>query len=323
MIVGYAPGVSLTLLVTGGAGFIGRALVRQLAARGDRVVVLDALTYAAHPDALSRIAGDVELVQGDVADEGVVAGLLDRMTPDAVLHLAAESHVDRALADAAPFLRTNVWGTWQVVRACVQHGVRLVHVSTDEVYGDRSGLPTSLEGDPCAPTNPYSAAKTCGDHLVLSAVRAEGLNAVITRGANTYGPGQYPEKLLPLAGQRWRSGRAMGVYGDGQQVRHWLYVDDHAAGIVAALDRGAPGSIAHFGGEASTNTDVLARWAAALGVPGDTERVEDRPGHDRAYDLDDTATRRALGWSPATALDAGLALTAAWTAAHPQFWDDA
>ena len=314
-----------TTLVTGGAGFIGRRVVERLAQDGHEVVVLDALTYAAHPGALQALSNalPVQLVEGDVATPQTVEAVFARVSPELVFHLAAETHVDRSLDDAAPFLRTNVHGTWEVAQACLRHGVqRLVHVSSDEVYGDRSGLSTSVETDPTTPTNPYSASKACADHLVLATVRSHGLDAVVTRGANTYGPGQFPEKLLPLAARRWAAGKSMGIYGDGQQVRHWLYVDDHADGIVAAA--GAPsGAVLHFGGEQATNREILARWASALGVDGRTETIADRPGHDRIYDLDDARTRAMLGWKPAVSLQDGLARTAVWQAEHPDFWDDA
>ena len=321
----------MTWLVTGGAGFIGRAVVRALLARPDvaRVVVLDALTYAAHPCAL-RAMRDVrlELVRGDVADAEGVAELFARERPGVVLHLAAESHVDRAIADAAPFVRTNVTGTWNVARAALDVGARLVQVSTDEVYGDREGREAAVEGDPVAPTNAYAATKACADALVTSLVRAEGLDAVITRGVNTYGPGQFPEKLLPLAARRWRSGQPMPLYGDGLQRRCWLFVDDHASGVVAAAGAGQPGAILHLGsGESRDNVGLLRAWREALGLPTEPldwcRQVADRPGHDRTYTLDDGATRRALGWAPRTGLGDGLAATATWHAEHPDFWDEA
>lgn len=321
----------MTWLVTGGAGFIGRAVVRALLDRPDveRVIVLDALTYAAHPSALRAMDDDrLELVEGDVADAACVADLFGRERPAVVLHLAAESHVDRAIADAAPFVRTNVTGTWSVARAALEIGARLVQVSTDEVYGDREGRAATVEGDPVAPTNAYAATKACADAMVSSLVRAEGLDAVITRGVNTYGPGQFPEKLLPLAARRWLAGEAAPVYGDGLQRRHWLHVDDHAVGILAAAAAGEPGAVLHLGSaESLTNRSVLGAWRAALGLPLEPEgwlsRVADRPGHDRAYALDDSASRRVLGWAPAVGLSEGLAATAAWLRANPSFWNEA
>ncbi len=313
----------MRVLVTGGAGFIGRAVVRALLARGDDVVVLDAHTYAAHPQAL-RALGELELVEGDVADAAVVFALFARVRPELVLHLAAESHVDRAIADAAPFVRTNVTGSWNVARAACQVEARLVQVSTDEVYGDREGRPASVEGDPVVPTNVYAATKACGDAMVQALARTDGLNAVITRGVNTYGPGQFPEKLLPLAARRWLAGEPAPLYGDGLQVRHWLHVDDHAAGILAAAASGA-GGVVHLGSaDRLSNRELLAAWRSALGLPpGGLEPVDDRPGHDRAYALDDTASRERLGWTPRIRLNDGLASTAGWLRANPGFWDEA
>jgi len=318
--------VTDTWLITGGAGFIGRALVRRVLSEGHCVVVLDAMTYAAHPAALRRLGDDEQLivVEGDVADAQFVAAVFEAAEPTVVVDAAAHSHVDRSLEDAAPFIRTNATGAWVVAQASLDAGARLVRVSTDEVYGDRAGRPASQEGDPVRPTNPYSASKAAGDALVASLVRSHGLDAVITRGVNTYGPGQYPEKLLPLAAQRWADGASMGVYGDGLQERDWLYVDDHADAIVAAAYLGRAGHTLHFAGAGPVaNRALLALWRSALGHPDDDdglEEVDDRPGHDRRYDLDDKATRRLLSWSPRTDLEAGLAATARWTRRHPDFW---
>jgi dTDP-glucose 4,6-dehydratase len=333
-------------LVTGGAGFIGRAVVRALRAEGVGVVVLDALTYAAHGRDLRSIDG-VELVVGDVAEPSVVAEVFDRYRPEVVLNLASESHVDRSLEDASPFVRANTLGAWVVARAALAAGSRLVQVSTDEVYGDRDGRPASIEGDPVAPTNPYSVAKAAGDGMVLALVRSDGLDAVVTRAVNTFGPGQHPEKLLPLAAARWGAGERMGVYGDGRQEREWLHVDDHAAGIVEAARHGSAGSIYHLGGGAGPipNVLLLLRWRAALGypdveldegfdsnrgvaatVPAGTggwpflETVADRPGHDRRYWMSCTSTAQALGWAPACGFRERLDQAARWHLAHPDFW---
>lgn len=311
-------------LVTGGAGFIGRAVVRALRAEGVDVVVLDALTYAAHEADLTSIEG-VTVVVGDVAEPADVAAVMTTHAPSVVLNLAAETHVDRSLQDASPFVRANTLGPWVVARACAEARTRLVQVSTDEVYGDRDGLPASVEGDPVTPTNPYSAAKAAGDGMVLSLVRSDGLDAVVTRGVNTYGPGQYPEKLLPLAAKRWAEGTALGVYGDGLQERDWIHVDDHAAGILAAARRGRRGGVYHLGGAAPIpNLELLGRWRAALGYPaaaaGWLNHIEDRRGHDRRYRLACAATRAELGWAPGVALDEGLGATGAWHVANPDFW---
>ncbi len=308
-------------MVTGGAGFIGRAVVRALRAGGVDVVVLDVLTYAAHEADLRSIEG-VELVVGDVAEPHDVGPVLDRHRPAMVLNLASESHVDRSLQDAGPFVRSNTQGAWVVAQACAERGIRMVQVSTDEVYGDREGRPVTREGDRVSPTNPYSSAKAAGDAMVLSLLRSHGLDAVVTRGVNTYGPGQYPEKLLPLAASRWAAGEDMGIYGDGRQERSWIHVDDHAAGILAAARRGERGLVYHFsGGPPVANLDLLARWRTAFDLPpGGLTHIEDRRGHDRRYHLDDRWTRKQLGWAPRWALDDGLRATADWHRTHPDFW---
>jgi dTDP-glucose 4,6-dehydratase len=314
-------------LVTGGAGFIGRAVVRLLLddPSTSRVTVLDAMTYAAHVAALDGLDdGRLAVLTGDVAEPEQVDAAFAEARPDRVLHLAAESHVDRSLHDAAPFVRTNVTGSWNIAQAALRAGVRLVQVSTDEVYGDREGHPAVVEGAPVAPTNPYAATKACADAMVAALVRSHDLDAVITRGVNTFGPGQFPEKLLPLAARRWAGGASMPLYGDGLQTREWLYVDDHAAGIIAAARRGQRGAVLHLAGEGRTNLEALADWHAALGHDGEPplESVADRPGHDRLYALDDRATRSALGWAPATGWIEGLARTARWRDATPHFWDE-
>ena len=334
-----------TWLVTGGAGFIGRVVVEQLLAwtEGPQVVVLDAMTYAAHPVALRAVgesyaglpeSSRLTIVEGDVADGVLVSKLMARVRPRVVLNLAAETHVDRSLSNNAPFVRTNVEGTEMLVRASVDCRVeRFVQVSTDEVYGDRVGRRAARETDGVEPTNPYAATKACGDALVQAAVRSSGLDAVITRGCNTYGPGQFPEKLLPLAALRWGADQPMWVYGDGLQERVWLHVDDHAAGILAAARVGTEGAVYHFsGGRPRTNQATLESWRRALGLGGrpddylrgDSSQlikfVPDRPGHDRRYALGDQETRRQLGWAPRRSWRSGLRATAKWLASNPQFW---
>jgi dTDP-glucose 4,6-dehydratase len=333
-----APGSAETWLVTGGAGFIGRAVLAQLlageGARPSRLVVLDAFTEAAHRPALEALAArgrsaDLLVVPGDVADPAAVDALFRAQRPSVVLNLAAETHVDRSLRDAAPFVRTNVSGTWVLLQAARAHGVRrFVQVSTDEVYGDRHGRRPARPSDPCEPSNPYAATKACADALVLAAARAHGLDAVITRGCNTYGPGQYPEKLLPLAARLWARGEPMPVYGDGRQRREWIHVDDHAAGIVAAARHApAPGTagaprVLHLGsGRRLENLEVLAAWWDVLGFgepgsPPPIRFVPDRPGHDRAYAL----SRISAGNIRRIPLRRGLAATARWQRANPDFW---
>ncbi len=322
-----------TCLVTGGAGFIGRSVVAQLLqAEPDRlVVVLDAMTYAAHPAALAALGalGRLEVVEGDIADTQLVDRVMNRFRPGLVINLAAESHVDRSLQDCSPFLRSNVVGTSVLLKAALATRVqRFVQVSTDEVYGDRHGRSPARETDATDPSNPYSISKACADALVLAAVRSHGLDGLITRGCNTYGPGQFPEKLLPLAALRWSQGKPMWVYGDGQQQRTWLHVDDHAGGILAAARGGSRGAIYHLKcGSPRSNEQTLRDWYTALfpGAVGETllQAAADRPGHDRCYKLSDTVTRRSLAWRPSYSWKQGLAATARWSREHGDFWDRA
>jgi dTDP-glucose 4,6-dehydratase len=323
-------------LVTGGAGFIGAHVVRRLLAASDApVVVLDALTYAGDRRRLQGCdAARLTFVHGDVTTPGLVAELLRAHDVRTALHLAAESHVDRSIAGPAPFLTTNVLGTAAVLEAARavwgdREDVRVHHVSTDEVYGDLPAeAPASQPGDPYRPSSPYAASKAAADHLVHAWARTYGLRASVSHGSNTYGPGQVPEKLVPVALAAALSGRSVPVYGDGLQVRDWIYVADHADGILAAA-AAAPG-VWHLGGECPrTNLDLLADLCAALdaaapaGAPHvrHLQRVADRPGHDRRYALDTASTRAVLPWCPRVALAEGLARTvAAWRAGR---WLDA
>lgn len=317
-----------TWLVAGGAGFIGRRFVERLLADGERVVVLDAFTYAAHPAALDALACEaLEVLTGRVDSAADVATAMER-EPEVVVNFAAESHVDRSLKDPGPFMSTNATGAWLLASAVRERGGRLVQVSTDEVYGDLNGREAAREHDAVRPSNPYAASKACGDALVLSLFRAHRLDVVVTRGANTYGPGQFPEKLLPLAARRWAEGQPMPLYGDGFHVRDWLHVDDHVAGILAAARKGEPGRAYHLGSrDGRTNREVLMLWRKALGLEGHStdylESVPDRPGHDRRYALADGWTREVLGWAPAVRFEDGLVTTANWLLDHPGYWDEA
>ena len=303
------------------------------------VYVLDAFTYASHRGALEEIGRDagaapLTICSGDIAEPGDLKRAFAEARPTHVLNLAAETHVDRSLLDASPFLRTNIEGTQQLLqhigaaRAAKVRKPRFVQVSTDEVYGDRSGRRPAREGDAVDPTNPYAASKACADALVLAAVRTRGLDALVTRGCNTYGPGQFPEKLLPLAARRWAEGEPMWLYGDGLHERVWLHVDDHARGIVAAARGGRAGCVYHFRGSVRrSNRAALSQWWRALGHRGLLEEalqaVADRPGHDRSYALSDAETRRQLGWKPTVAWRKGLDSTARWWQASRDFWDEA
>lgn len=308
----------MRVLVTGGAGFIGSHFVERLLAAGDDVVVLDKLTYAGNPANLEGL--DAELVVGDIADADAVeragAGC------DAVVNFAAETHVDRSVLDPSDFVRTNVQGPMNLLEWARANGTRLVQVSTDEVYGDLEAGGSSLETDALRPSSPYSATKAGGDLLVPSYVRTYGVNASTTRGANTYGPRQYPEKLIPLFATNAFDGIPLPVYGDGKQVREWLHVDDHCAAIELVLREGAPGEAYNVGGEARENLHVTRRILELTGRDETLVRhVEDRAGHDRRYAVDD-AKLRGLGWAPRQRFDdGGLAETVAWYRDNREWWE--
>jgi dTDP-glucose 4,6-dehydratase len=308
----------MRVLVTGGAGFIGSHFVRRLLGRGDEVVVLDLLTYAGNPANLADL--DVELVRGDIADRDAV----DRAGSgcDAVVNFAAETHVDRSVLDPSVFVRTNVNGPMTLLEWARDNDARLVQVSTDEVYGDLEAGGASVEADPLRPSSPYSATKAGGDLLVPAYVRTYGVNASTTRGANTYGPNQYPEKLIPLFATNAFDGVPLPVYGDGKQVREWLHVADHCAAIELVLRVGEPGAAYNIGGEARENLHVTRRILELTGAdPGLVRHVEDRAGHDRRYCLDDTLLR-GLGWEPAHRFDEdGLAATVEWYRANRPWWE--
>jgi len=306
------------VLVTGGAGFIGSHFVRRLTAAGDEVVVLDKLTYSGN---LSNLSGvEHEFVHGDIADPDDVsragAGC------DAVVNFAAETHVDRSILAAGDFIRTDVVGTHVLLEWCRGSEARLVHVSTDEVYGDVAPGESSSEEDGLRPSSPYSASKAGGDLQVLAYVRTYGVDASITRGSNTYGPNQYPEKLIPLFVTNALDGEPLPLYGDGAQTRDWLHVSDHCAAIELVLREGASGEIYNVGGgHELENRDVtrlvleLTEADAAL-----VRHVDDRPGHDRRYSLDCTKLRR-LGWRPERAFETGLAETVGWYRENREWWE--
>ncbi len=317
----------MRVLVTGGAGFIGSCYVRGLLTgrygQVDLVTVLDLLTYAGNPANLEPVADDrrLRLVVGDVTDPETV----HRVMPghDLVVHFAAESHVDRSITAAAPFIRTNVVGTQVLLDAALRHGVaRFVQVSTDEVYGSIAhGAWT--EEQPLAPRSPYAASKAAADLLALSYFHTHRLPVVITRGSNTYGPYQYPEKLIPRFVTRLLRGLPVPLYGDGGHVRDWLHVEDHCEGIARAARLGRPGRVYHLGGGTElTNKDLTGRLLEALGAGWEmVEQVPDRKGHDRRYALDTTRAARELGWVPRIGFDEGLAATVAWYREHRSWWE--
>ena len=308
----------MRVLVTGGAGFIGSHFARRLAAAGDEVAVLDKLTYSGNKANLEGT--DVELVIGDICDPEAVARAADGC--DAVVNFAAETHVDRSILGAAEFIETDVHGTYVLLSWARDAGVRLVQVSTDEVYGDVPDGSSSREADPLRPSSPYSASKAGGDLQVLAAVRTFGVDACITRGANTYGPNQYPEKLIPLFVTNALDGQPLPVYGDGRQRREWLHVEDHCAAVELVLRAGRSGEAYNVGGEEHENLELTRRILELAGAGEDLVRhVDDRPGHDRRYSLEDSKLR-ALGWSPAHSIgQAGLVETVDWYRDNREWWE--
>jgi dTDP-glucose 4,6-dehydratase len=309
----------MRVLVTGGAGFIGSHFVRRLLRGGDEVVVLDKLTYAAH-DGANLEGVDAELRVGDIADADAVAEAAQGC--DAIVNFAAETHVDRSILGATDFGRTEFFGTQVLLEQVRERGMRFVQVSTDEVYGDLEGGGSARETDPVKPSSPYSVAKAAGDLHIPAYVRTFGVNASITRGSNTYGPNQYPEKLIPLFVTNAIEGEPLPLYGDGRQIRDWLYVEDHCAGIELVLREGAPGEAYNVGGgDERENIDVANAIVAHLGVDHALlKHVEDRPGHDRRYSLD-SSKLRGLGWSPQTPFEQGLATTIDWYRDNRAWWE--
>jgi dTDP-glucose 4,6-dehydratase len=329
----------MTILVTGGAGFIGSNFVLDwIAAEGEPVVNLDKLTYAGNVANLASLAGDSRhaFVRGDICDAALLARLFAEHRPRAVVHFAAESHVDRSIHGPAAFVQTNMVGTfelleaartyWNELRGEARERFRFLHVSTDEVYGTLSpDDPAFTEATPYAPNSPYSASKAGSDHLVRAYHHTYGFPAVTTNCSNNYGPYQFPEKLVPLMICNALEGRPLPVYGDGRQVRDWLYVGDHCEAIRVALARGRPGETYNIGGNSERfNIDVVHALCDILDRlrprPGGhralVEFVADRPGHDRRYAMDASKIRDELGWSPRETFETGLAKTVAWYLGH-------
>jgi dTDP-glucose 4,6-dehydratase len=315
----------MRILVTGGAGFIGANFVHWTRAnRPDvDVVVLDALTYAADGSSLGAVRDEVELVHGDIADAAVV----DRLVKDAdqVFHFAAETHNDNSLTDPSPFVHANVVGTFSLLEAVRRHGVRLHHVSTDEVYGDLDlDDPTRFtEATPYNPSSPYSATKAGSDLLVRAWVRSFGIHATISNCSNNYGPYQHVEKFIPRQITNVLDGIAPKLYGDGLNVRDWIHVDDHNAAVWTIAERGRSGETYLIGADGEqTNRDVVVAVLRELGQPEDAyELVRDRAGHDRRYAIDSAKLRTELGWTPTYAdFASGLKATIDWYRANEAWW---
>ncbi|MDQ3768818.1 MAG: dTDP-glucose 4,6-dehydratase [Actinomycetota bacterium] len=308
----------MRLLVCGGAGFIGSAFVRvRLAEHGDEIVVLDKLTYAGRRENLEGL--DVPLIEAGIEDAAAVAGAMAGV--DAVVNFAAETHVDRSIAEPDAFVTTHAVGTWVLLEEARRRGVRYVQISTDEVYGSiEEGSFT--EESPLAPSSPYSATKAGADLLVASYFHTYALETVICRGSNNYGPRQYPEKLIPLMVLNALAGDRLPVYGDGMNVRNWLYVDDFARGIGVALAHGRPGEAYNVGGpDECPNLEVVQRILELTGQDESLiEYVTDRPGHDRRYSLGSEKVR-ALGWEPRVRFADGLAETVAWYQDNAWWWE--
>jgi dTDP-glucose 4,6-dehydratase len=331
-----------TWLVTGGAGFIGGNFVLEAVRSGVRIVNLDALTYAGNRDTLAALGGDPNhvFVHGDIGDRSLVERLLAAHRPDAVVNFAAESHVDRSIDGPGAFVQTNVVGTlalleatrdyWKSLEGAAKESFRFLHVSTDEVYGSLGETGKFTEQTAYAPNSPYSASKAASDHLVRAFHHTYGLPVLTTNCSNNYGPYQFPEKLIPLIVARALAGEPLPVYGDGRNVRDWLYVGDHCAAIRAVLERGRVGETYNVGGDAEMqNIEVVETICALLdqrrprsdGKPRSSQvtYVTDRPGHDRRYAIDASKLKSELGWAPAHSFEQGIADTVDWYLDH-QDW---
>jgi dTDP-glucose 4,6-dehydratase len=328
-----------TLLVTGGAGFIGGNFVLRAVTDGLAVVNLDKLTYAGNRDTLRSLDGNPRhmFVEGDIGDRALVAKILAEHKPDAVVNFAAESHVDRSIDGPAAFIETNVVGTlalleavrdyWKSLTGAAKDGFRCLHVSTDEVYGSLGATGKFTETTPYAPNSPYSASKAASDHLVRAFHHTYGLPVLTTNCSNNYGPYQFPEKLIPLIIALALAGEALPVYGDGRNIRDWLFVGDHVSAIRRVLEAGAVGETYNVGGDSEReNLHVVKTICALLDarrpLPDGRKRetliefVKDRPGHDRRYAIDSSKLQRELGWRPTLSFEEGMARTVDWYLAN-------
>ncbi|MDB4915339.1 MAG: rmlB [Gemmatimonadetes bacterium] len=334
----------MKVLVTGGAGFIGGAVVRRLVAgRGADVVTVDKLTYAGNLDSLSGVLENPRHVfeHVDICDAAAIARVFENHQPDAVLHLAAESHVDRSIDGPAAFMQTNVMGTFVLLQAARKYWselhderrdrFRFVHVSTDEVFGSLGEHGFFNEATPYDPSSPYSASKAASDHLVRAWTRTYGLPGLVTNCSNNYGPYHFPEKLVPLTILNALERKPIGVYGRGENVRDWLFVDDHAEALLAVMERGVVGETYVVSGRNERRNIDVVRAVCALvdelapdgGVPRSSliTFVSDRPGHDQRYAVDATKIRTELGWEPAETFESGLRRTVQWYIDNPTWWE--
>lgn len=333
----------MKIMVTGGAGFIGSALTHHLVERGeDEVIVVDSFTYAANPASLAPLEGrkGFSIIRQDIRDAHAVMDLVTAMRPDAIMHLAAESHVDRSITGSAPFIETNIIGTWALLEAsrtlmaslagAARERFRFLHVSTDEVFGSLGATGAFTETTPYDPSSPYSASKASADHLVRAWHRTYGLPVVLTNCSNNYGPRQFPEKLIPLMVLNALEGLKLPVYGDGLNVRDWLHVEDHARALDLVMRKGRPGESYVIGARCErANIDLvrmvcdrLDQTAPPLGNPRRDliTYVEDRLGHDRRYAIDPAKIETELGWRPEIDFETGMAHTIDWYLANPSWW---
>jgi len=319
----------MKVLVTGGCGFIGSNFIRYFlnSHPEDSVINIDKLTYAGNLENLSDLSRSPRyyFIRGDIADAPRVEELVGKGV-DAIINFAAESHVDRSIEDPSAFMKTNVFGTFVLLEAVrkmfAKRSIRFLHISTDEVYGSLGETGAFTEETPLAPNSPYSASKTAADMLVRAYHRTYGIPALITRCSNNYGPYQFPEKLIPLMISNAIEGKELPIYGDGMQVRDWIYVEDHCRALDVVLRRGKEGEVYNLGGRSEKpNLTVAKAILDRLGKPHSLLRfVTDRPGHDRRYAIDFSKIERELGWKPSVSFEEGIRLTVEWYQAHRDWW---